>query len=192
MTLQAAFGHLNSMAGVGIPNNNKNNNSDDKKEKGDKGKGEDVDESKLPKKPQPLQLSNKTDEDVTSPMLTPADDNDNEETYTLNYDYIDVTKGGGWGGVERVSNTSTDVHVNLTNVICRNDDAPSADLTAVTNNTNITNNTINTINTNTYATRISKTTENTYGGVHMSNRPVYGDYNSNTYSMKATLGLKDR
>ena len=57
--LQAAFGQLNMMAGVGIPNNNKNNNSnsDDKKEKEDKGKGEDVDESKLPKKPQPLQLS---------------------------------------------------------------------------------------------------------------------------------------
>ena len=113
--------------------------------------------------------ANRTEEDVTSPMLKPADDNDdNEETYTLNYDHIGVTKG-------RVSNTPNDVHVNLTNVIGHNGDAP------VTNNT---------INTNTYVTRLSKTIENTYGGIHMSNRPVYGDYNS--LSMRATLGLKDR
>ena len=104
--------------------------------------------------------ANRTDEDVTSHTLKPADDSDdNEETYTLNYDHIDVTKGG-------VSNTA------------------SADLTTVTNNTNWT------INTNTYATRLSKTIKNTYGGLHMSNKPVHGDYSSNTYSMNATLGLK--
>lgn len=79
--------------------------------------------------------------------VNPADDNDDEQTNTLNYNHTDVTKGG-------LSNTISDVHVNLPNVVFDHNGAPSDNLIAVTNNPN---------NPNTSATRIPKTNENTYG-----------------------------
>ena len=106
--------------------------------------------------------NNRANRSAVAMCANKTDDN-NEETYTLNYDHIDVIKRGG------VSNTANDVHVDLSNVICHNGVAPNTDLTN------------NAIKTNTYATRVSKTIENTYG-----------EYNSNTYSIKVALGLKDR
>ena len=73
--------------------------------------------------------------------------------------------------LDHLTTTYKDIHVNLTNVIGYNG-VPSDNLMTVANNPN--------------HTKISKTNEN------MSTTPVYDDYNSNTYSLPANLGLKDR